>query len=93
MGLWHRFSCPKCGYQAEVSGGPDSGIDIFTTTVVCLDCRKLSDITIGKRDNPEPIPPRCRRSKRHAIEPWTDGDHCPRCATPMQNQGMTCIWD
>lgn len=93
MGACFQFSCPKCGYLAEVSGGHDSGMEDFTVTIVCLDCRELHDVTIGKRDNPAPIPPRCPRAKRHALQPWLRDGPCPRCATPMQDQGMTCLWD
>jgi len=93
MGVWSRFNCPQCGYQAMVSGGHDSGREEFTVTIVCLDCRELHDVTIGRRDTPDSIPPRCPRAKRHTVRPWQGNGPCPRCDTPMQDQGGACLWD
>ncbi len=47
MGSSYLFSCPSCGYEAEVSGGLDFGMACVTHTVSCPDCKKLSDALIS----------------------------------------------
>ncbi len=43
MGRSYWFECSKCGYRAQVSGGPDRGLNFFLQTVACSDCRQLFD--------------------------------------------------
>ncbi len=43
MGRSYWFECPRCNYRAKVSGKPDRGIDFFTSTILCRDCRELFD--------------------------------------------------
>lgn len=47
MGACYDFSCPNCGYSAQVSGGDDFGFHVVTTTIVCETCRELLDVGIG----------------------------------------------
>lgn len=43
MGKTYKFECGLCHYRAKVSGGADSGVDCEIQTVVCHECRELSD--------------------------------------------------
>ena len=47
MSAPYDFSCPTCGYSAQVSGGEDFGFDAVATTIVCENCCELLDIGIG----------------------------------------------
>lgn len=94
MGACFKFACPQCGYQAEVSGGDDSGLEDLTTTIVCIDCRQLHDVTIAKRGDEETLrPPVCPKSARHVVKSWIRGGPCPRCNAPMIDQGLAFLWD
>ena len=43
MGRSYWFECSKCGYRAQVSGGPDRGRNFYLQTVSCGDCKRLFD--------------------------------------------------
>src|SRR5262245_7124320 len=43
MGRSYLFECPKCGFNAKASGGPDHGHDFSVQTIACRDCKKLYD--------------------------------------------------
>jgi hypothetical protein len=49
MGRSYLFECAKCGYQASVSGGADSGFEFFVQTAACRDCRALFDCVVRLR--------------------------------------------
>ncbi|MEZ5098590.1 MAG: hypothetical protein R3C15_02025 [Thermoleophilia bacterium] len=68
MGRRYTMTCDACGYQAEVSGGPDSGKLVTVQTMTCLTCRSLVDVV----------------TEIHARGAWLDAlDHelgrCPSC--------------
>jgi hypothetical protein len=44
MGKTFQLECPWCQYRARVSGGADSGAHCEVQTIVCRDCRELSDV-------------------------------------------------
>jgi hypothetical protein len=43
MGRSFWFECGKCGYRANVSGGPDRGLNVCVQTIFCRECRALYD--------------------------------------------------
>jgi hypothetical protein len=43
MGRSYWFECSKCGYRAQVSGGPDRGHNFYLQTVACGNCKRLFD--------------------------------------------------
>lgn len=49
MGSLYLFSCPSCGYEAQVSGGLDFGMACVTHTVSCPQCQELSDTLVSDR--------------------------------------------
>jgi hypothetical protein len=53
MAQIRQYRCPKCDYRAEVSGGEDRGLEIYTQTIVCKDCRELRDVPVRKFELPE----------------------------------------
>jgi hypothetical protein len=96
MGCRYQFSCPACGYSAEVSGDDDAGMECCTTTIVCHDCKQLFDVQTGWSFPPEPRPApkvRCPNSAQHTFTKWKAGDGCPRCGTTMENKDWTVLWD
>jgi hypothetical protein len=71
MGRTFHFDCPRCHYQARVSGGADSGVNCAVQTIVCLDCCQLFDVFTRLRlrvDKDEPTPPAVRaKSSRYLL--------------------------
>lgn len=49
MGRLFWFECSRCGYRATVSGGADRGLNFFTQTVACFDCKRLYDVVTRLR--------------------------------------------
>jgi len=49
MGRCYAYTCSKCEYTAKVSGAEDRGMDVFTRTIHCLDCRDLFDVVSHAR--------------------------------------------
>ena len=48
MGTLFQFRCPRCGYEAQVSGGLGWGILAVTHTVSCPTCTELSDMIVAE---------------------------------------------
>jgi hypothetical protein len=98
MGLICQFSCPACGYTAEVAGGPDHGMVASRKTFTCMDCRELGDVTVSLR-GPEPhrivqpVAARCPSCRSGRLAPWTHPGPCPRCGTVMRNGEVVEFWD
>jgi hypothetical protein len=98
VGLSRSHQCLACGYDALVSGGPDTGLACNTDTIVCFSCRTLHDVVTLERLEPYPgldglvpvkeLPLRCPIRKRHRVRPWRTGDPCPRCEGAMQPGGI-----
>lgn len=98
MGGLYAHTCTLCGLTAEVSGGPDAGLEELTETVSCERCGRLSDRTThtGGLDAPVPVPPAaCLHcgAPSDALTPWTSGDPCPRCRMPLPAGELTALWD
>jgi hypothetical protein len=96
MGQLYHFSCPECGYRAEVSGGGDAGMMVLTTTIVCTDCRCLYDIVTAETEDQKPPKQhelRCPEFPTHKVIRWKNGDPCPKCGTQMVKGKMGCLWD
>ncbi len=99
MGTQFLFTCPDCGYEAEVSGGGDAGMIAASETILCLDCKELSDITttIWAEGNPmdvrEEFPLQCDKNENHTVRLWEHPDNCPRCGQQMEKGDFTMIWD
>jgi len=99
MGAYYDFSCPKCGYSARVSGGDDFGMLAVTTTIVCEDCRELSDIGIGsspiaKTKKPARVRLHCQKDKSHNVRRWKHPGACPKCGTTMvKPETIAVLWD
>lgn len=47
MGQWLNFVCDDCGYEVDVSGGPDTGMQISTQTMSCSNCHDLVDVVVS----------------------------------------------
>ncbi len=69
MGEIYKFTCPQCGYSAEVSGDVDCGYISVTTTILCKECTTLYDVEIGKAlGDKEPFKdPACPRGRQHTV--------------------------
>ena len=73
MGRTYLFECSKCGYQAAVSGGADTGFEFCVQTAACRDCRILFDCVVRWRvpDTGLKIPSGFHRLKRAKEAPPT----------------------
>lgn len=96
MGHTYHFSCPECGYSAEVSGGDDWGFFCRTTTVRCIHCKIVADVVTSETPSDDKSVksvtdlkcPNCSGP----VEKW-DGLHCPKCEGEMENQRLVWLWD
>lgn len=95
MGSLYEFSCPECGYKAEVSGSDDLGMACAVTTVLCEDCKALYNATTSKEpwDKKSYHDPVCPKRKSHRIRRWKYPDVCPKCGEQMQRGEVTVNWD
>ncbi len=102
MGTTYSFHCPKCGYEATVSGGRDYGFVAVVRTMICADCNDLVDVLIGREGNDGPtgdaefdkdlnICPKCRGTH---VKSWSAKRGCPRCEEPMErSKDNVILWD
>jgi hypothetical protein len=99
MGELYEFDCPKCGYSAEVAGGPSVGECVRTATITCATCKKLRDAFVSHEpwnyQEPVTVAPKCpgERTRKHAPTLWEDPGPCPKCGTTMVRARMTVLWD
>ena len=100
MGAAFKFDCPSCGYSAEVTGDATFGFMAATETVVCLDCKQLYDVGIGRVEPPDyrvrpedRVAPLCPNDERHSVETWKAPGPCPRCGAQIEQGAMTVLWD
>ena len=97
MGALYQFTCGKCGYTAEASGGQDRGMRIEVQTVSCAECKALVDVVVRQDADAVPKPraarPVCPENRKHRVTRWTDGDPCPRCGEPMPPGVSIALWD
>ena len=99
MGSLYQFTC-KCGYETQVSGGPEMGFMVKTQTMTCADCQQLVDVITGP---PLPNMPldedlnnsigKCPQSSRTNINIWPDTRPCPKCGETMQQGDLGVLWD
>lgn len=93
-------TCAKCGYSADVSGGPDRGFVVEVETCSCDGCRELVDVVTGgfdTRGESTPVPTsarRCPECGSSRVRPWPDHRPCPKCGGEMNAGGGTVtMWD
>ena len=92
MGEYHEHRCSHCGYKANVSGGDDSGFISRTTTIMCIDCKELSDAVMVDLDRKRQKI-QCKQSVKHQWVRWKSGGPCPRCGNPIQQGRLLILWD
>ena len=99
MGQLFGFQCSACGYAAQVSGGPDTGMTCLTQTVRCGVCCQLLDVEVSdtpwdqlSKKTVRKIPcPKCGGS---TLEPWDHPGPCPRCGRSSLDRGdLILLWD
>jgi hypothetical protein len=99
MGQVFGFRCRICGYEAQVSGGPDVGMTCLTQTVSCNDCCQLFDVRVWdtpwdqrSKKTVRKVPcPKCGAS---TLKPWDHPGPCPRCGRSSLDRGdLILIWD
>ena len=101
MGILYEYQCTGCGHQAEVAGGEDRGFFLRVQTAYCRTCRSLVDVPVGFATDhalsPEDVAAvvldRCETCRGSDIEPWSEGEPCPRCGGFVQNAGRLAYWD
>jgi ssDNA-binding Zn-finger/Zn-ribbon topoisomerase 1 len=96
-----RFTCEKCDYSLEVSGGIDYGTISVVQTMTCHDCEHLVDVLVGRegQEGPTGDPeydkdlqtcPICREQR---LEIWDKSRQCPKCGGLMTEGEVTCFLD
>ena len=103
MGKIFEYKCGQCEYTASVSGGRGVGMTAVVQTMICLDCKELVDVLIGRFgidgptgdpdfDNDLNLCPECRGSQ---VRPWSKKRPCPRCGERMSkpDNGLITLWD
>lgn len=100
MGALYQFTCSKCGYTAEVSGGSDYGMVSITRTITCTVCKELVDVEVGEivmRENTSQEFERkvheCPNDQRHEARVWSCPSGCPKCGANMTQGPATILWD
>lgn len=95
--------CEHCGYEAQVSGGPDAGMVAVTETMTCHGCRELVDVVIGAygKEGPTGNPDFdqdlniCAECGSADLTLWEASKPCPKCGRSMgeMDDGLTTLWD
>ncbi|MCH8819174.1 MAG: hypothetical protein IIB03_02510 [Acidobacteria bacterium] len=97
MSSLYSFSCERCSYYAEVSGGGDAGFEAATETMICNGCHALVDVMVARRGEPDkefiPVSPRCPNCRGDGVTPWERSRPCPKCGSAMVDGGVTVMWD
>lgn len=101
MGSQYQFTCPKCGYEATVSGGFDYGFHAVVRTMVCGDCEDVVDVLVGaygqegKTGDPEYDKDlgRCPECNGTDVHVWPRHRPCPKCGGRMKKRGLIVMWD
>lgn len=99
MGMHVDFTCPACGLTGHVSGKNDIGMRSCTTTIYCLTCDRLEDVTTGAdldTETPRSFEARCSKNKTHLIRRWNKAEACPRCGKALLKEdrdGNVTMWD
>ncbi len=104
MGTLFIFSCPHCGYEAEVSATEDRGFSAVFKPSVCTDCNELQNAFVGHYkfegvptydDNEEFIPNKvieCICCKSLNLKDW-NFRVCPKCNKQMNEGVDNTYWD
>ena len=105
MGCDFEFRCPACGYEAEVSGGPDCGMACATETILCKTCGEIRDVVTHSPDlgnfppresedgSSTAAPLRCPEGQAHDVVRWSRQWPCPKCGESMKQGDPTVLWD
>ena len=101
MGAKYLFKCPKCEYQATVSGGKDRGTFITVRTMVCNTCNELVDVIIGAHRQEGKIVDvefyklfgHCPQCKESDVNKWDESLPCPKCEEHMLKERFVYDWD
>jgi predicted RNA-binding Zn-ribbon protein involved in translation (DUF1610 family) len=95
MGQQYRFTCPACGYKADVSGGDDAGRIVATATILCADCAELQDVATASLAHPHHTSSaiHCERSVAHRVRRWKHPGPCPVCGATMNKGKLVLLWD
>ena len=101
MGIWFEFTCEKCGYCVEVSGGKDFGMVAVVETMICRSCRELVDVIIGRYGKEGPTGDKdydknlgiCPKCGGKELTVWKEQRPCPKCGGRMIKCRPTALWD
>jgi len=99
MGTLESYSCNKCDYSADISGGPDMGMLVKTDTFICLNCNEVVDVVteycIDETPDESSIGkcPECNSSKY--LKKWDNKKRpCPKCDGKLKKSFIRMTeWD
>jgi rubredoxin len=101
MGAYYIFTCPECGYKAEIVGGQDRGISACLQTMICMNCSILVDVHMGRYEQDIqtgkeifiPENGKCPECFGTNLEAWEKHGPCPKCVGVMKRGEMVALWD
>ena len=104
MGARYKYECPKCHYEAVVSGEVSQGMMSVSLTIQCRDCVSLYDVAFLERQYVERPGGRadmkfkqrrlrCPENSRHSWDLFTGA--CPRCSAHLtvDKDRPELLWD
>ena len=81
----YTFLCENCGYTADVAGGVGHTRLAFVETMLCADCRIVTDVrhihSISQFH--EAAIGSCSNCKGANLSKWTEPYACPKCDQTM----------
>lgn len=103
MGAHYRYTCPRCRYEEDLSGGADVGMISRTRTALCAACRRLVDVVVHLsaghlRAYPEDAArlgrcPHCEGTEVTLLDEEPPAIPCPRCGSGMNRGELVTLWD
>lgn len=80
MATWVDYNCNQCDYVAHVSGCSDVLFMGYTETMVCNDCKELSDYIVKTFEGVKITDFTCEECDNHNITKWNyKTKPCPQC--------------
>lgn len=88
MATWETYSCNRCDYSAVISGRSDALFMGLTETMVCNDCKELSDYIVETTEGVKTTVYTCEECEKHNITKWNyKTKPCPQCDSGKMKKG------
>lgn len=92
MATWETYSCSQCDYNAIISGRSDALFMGYTETMVCNDCKELSDYIVETSERVKTTVFTCKECDNHNVTKWDyKTKPCPQCVKGKMIKGKDGI--